>query len=246
MKLPSCDAVLSSFDKEDFVGFGQIAGDQDVPMVKIGYARGFPAWRRYIEETAVRHMEASIRQPFLFWPLSVLYREEPSGEVIDMRSHILDTLRVLKRFEGRLQTVFRYHPTTDRTLFASLLEEADYRDYTVSDAHPHQLISRAALTFSNSGSSLFCDAYFLGCPVAQYINRDPVYARHDEAGNPVASLYHPDVDHFIVDDPEALARVIEDILAAGRSAVRRDEAELDQRFPVLSDDGIRAALAPYL
>lgn len=246
MKLPSCDAVLSSFEKDELLSFGQIVGNQAVPMIKVGYARGFPAWRRYIGETAGRHIEPTVRAPLLFWPLSVLYREEPSGEIIDLRGHILDTMRVLKSFEGRLQTVFRYHPTTDRAQFQSLLEEAGLTDYAISDAHPHQLIERAALTFSNAGSSLFCDAYFLGCPVVQFINRSPVHALLDEVGEPVASLYRPDVDHFIVDDPDAFAAVLEDILARGRAAVRRDPDDLARRFPVLSDDGIRALLRPYL
>jgi len=235
-KVENCDAVVSTFTREEARQFQTVTGDQDIPVYKIGYARGGAVWHDMIVRNGRKNLEADIREKYVFYPLATLDRVESDGHVIDLEPSMVKVFKIFDKFAENLQIVFRYHPTTDRDKFASILQKSGLRNYAISYAHPHELIQNAQCTFSISGSSLFCDAFYLGSPVIHYIANDDLYFEKDENGNAVASHMQPVVDHFIVKDPGKLENVLRDLIATPPCSMKRSEEMLSKRFPFARDE----------
>ena len=192
--VPVCDVFLSSLPESAYASIG--AGR----FLRTGYGRGFQSW---IDEVrlSLSSMDPAIGDDFIFWPLSVLTRRE-KNQMIDLRPVILKTLKVMMDVGLKSQIVFRYHPTTDREKFREILERSGFRNYVITFAHPHQLMQKCRFVFSNSGSSLFSDAYFFNMPVIQYTPTQDSFCIADDNGVPIASIFQPVVTRFFSSETE--------------------------------------------
>ncbi len=184
-----CDVVISSLPRSEF---REILAAE---FVEVGYGRGFESWTRQVD-SALSDIEQEIIDDFIFWPLSVLQRSE-KAEDVDLRDTIAGTIRLMMKAGITSQIVFRYHPTTDRSEFQKIIRDTGLSNYVISNSHPHQLIRKCRFVFSNTGTSLFCDARFFRKPVVQYTPTGGTYCVRDEAGSPLSSIYQPAVNKFI-------------------------------------------------
>lgn len=208
-----CDVAIASLPQSEFRTI------QARQFVQVGYGRGFESWTKEVE-ASLDDLDPEIADDFIFWPLSVLGRTEKT-EVIDLRETIAATIRLFMRAGITSQIVFRYHPTTDRVAFRRILAETGLANYLISNSHPHQLIRRCRFVFSNTGTSLYCDASFFRRPVVQYTPSAAIFCVRNEMGIPVASIYQPVVDLFFSEE-----RKFEEFLADFR-----DGAGLLHRLP---------------
>lgn len=235
-RLADCDAALVSIDPDQLDGWTRLAGHTRTPLVNLGYGRGFRAWHDFIAANETVGVEGSVGGDYFFWPLTVMQRNERTGPQVDLREPMRHVLRLLKDMGEPLRIVFRYHPTTDREQVDHLLRETGTTNYAFSFAHPHQLIRRARFIFSQVGTSLLCDAHYLGCPVLQYVSHDWMFAEHDEAGRPISSLYGPVVDHFVTTE-EGFRRAVTELATA----------DIARKAPPALDPGeLARRLAPHL
>lgn len=213
------DIILSSREVKD----DKMITNDRAEFINIGYVRGMRCWRNFIDKFSCEDLGDVANDDFFFWPLSVLSRDEPNSK-FSLEEQILETIDILYEINFPLKIVFRYHPTTDREIFQALLERTGFKNYTFSNAHPDSLISRARFIFSNSGTTLFCDAHYAGCPVVQYSSLKHSYTLNDDSGMPTASVYQPVVDHFATnreDFIDVLTHLLNDVYQK-RNDVRKN------------------------
>lgn len=222
-----CHAVLATVPLSAF----DVRGPTDLPVCLLGYARGFPAWRAAIAGRGRTAFEPEIADSYFFWPLTVLERQEKDGKVVRIGDSIEQILRFLARINYPLQVVFRYHPTTDRQEFSEIIKRSGFRNFAISFCHPHELIEYSRFVFSETGTSLFCDAWYAGKPVVQFVPNDDHFAEHDADGRAVASIYQPVVDHFIARDWDAFRDLLMS-LKDQPGKIDRAPAERERRMPV--------------
>jgi hypothetical protein len=215
------DAVLTSIPKEEYPS----QAHTETPFISLGYGRGFPAWKEFLDQQGRNGFETGIGKHFFFWPLSVLRRSEKHGDPVDILTSIRETILILKELDYPLQTVFRYHPTTDRKQFLELLKDIGFNNFAISFCHPHQLIRHSRFTFSTVGTSLFCDAWYLGKPVIQYISTAASFVEIDRSGTPISSVYQPVVDEFIAMDRCKFKKVLISLACGDYKLKRTDRQE---------------------
>jgi len=107
---PICDVFVTSLPEDAYVSL------RAVRVLYVGYGRGFQSWIDEVN-SSLTSIDPAIQDNFIFWPLSVLTRQEKT-QAIDLRPMIQNTLKVIMKAGFKSQIVFRYHPTTDcsRTL----------------------------------------------------------------------------------------------------------------------------------
>jgi len=206
--VPKCDVVLSSFPIEAY------SKNEAKRFLDIGYCRGYQSW---ISRVKTRARVIQIENGYVFWPLSVLSRQEANA-TIDLSPVIFDTLRVFMSAEKTPYVVFRFHPTTDRNRFLEIVNSSGFKNYEISFEHPHILMQRCAFLFSNTGTSLYNDANFFDVPVVQYTPSNAAFCVQGKDGVPVASIYQPAVDKFL-NSPDQLLEVLRD--HPGRSSTSK-------------------------
>jgi hypothetical protein len=186
--IQKCDLAISSLPQ---IEYQQCHAKE---FIEVGYGRGFESWIKYIDQS-LTNIEPEITDDFIFWPLSVLQRSE-NFENIDLREIIVETIRLILKSGIKSQIVFRYHPTTDQSEFQKIISDTGIKNFFISNSHPHQLIKKCRFVFSNTGTSLFCDARFFRKRVVQYSSMASTYCIRDRSGRPVGSIYQPVVTDF--------------------------------------------------
>ena len=232
-----CDLIVSSYTREQFAHMTELSAPLGVRWINVGYTRGMAAWLHYLDEAALAEAGAGGDEPYIFFPLTTLYRREPNGREYKYYEACEAVLTVLKRFDSRIRTVFRFHPTTDRAHMNDILRRTGLATYTISTAHPTQLIRSAKLMITYAGSTLMADAWFAGIPIVEFAK--PGASLYDDLGG---SPYESVIDYYIVGDEERLARVIDDLLS-GRAEIHRDPEDRAQRFPVVDGEFLHRELA---
>lgn len=191
---PICDVFVTSLPESAYVSL------RAALVLHVGYGRGFQSWIDEVKNS-LTGIDPAIQDNFIFWPLSVLTRQEKT-QTIDLRPMIQNTLKIIMKVGFKSQIVFRYHPTTDREQFGELISQIGFQNYVITSAHPHQLMQKCCFVFSNSGSSLFSDAYFFKKPVVQYTPTSDSFCIADSTGRPVASIFQPVVTRFFSSESE--------------------------------------------
>jgi hypothetical protein len=186
--IAQCDVAISSLPRSEY---RQCLATE---FVEVGYGRGFESWFKHIDKS-LTNIEPEITDDFIFWPLSVLQRSE-NFENIDLREIIVETIRLILKSGIKSQIVFRYHPTTDQSEFQKIISDTGIKNFFISNSHPHQLIKKCRFVFSNTGTSLFCDALFFRKRVVQYSSMASTYCIRDHSGRPMGSIYQPVVTDF--------------------------------------------------
>ena len=188
------DTVLIS-NKEQRYDF---TANEDITFIECGYARGFSFWQSKLASSAKK---LSLKDNFMFWPLTVLNRDEPDGSVMDLEENMYKTLRCIKKYHPTLKIVFRYHPTTDRNKFSRILKRTDFKNYEFSNDHPIQILQRCSFVFSNTGTSIFADAVANDVPIVQY-SPDKVSFLLKSSNGKFKPLYAPLIDYFTTNEIE--------------------------------------------
>lgn len=188
------DGLLLSFGADKFRNNEEL---KKYNKIEVGYTRGQPQWLSEIENSKIEQDElTSFKNGFIFWPLSIIKRDERGARIFDLSFSISTSLRILQEVRPEVGIVFRYHPTTERDHFLKLLEESRFQNYHISDAHPLILIRKSEFVFSNIGTTIYSDAWFHRIPVVQYSPDPHIIGKHDSDGQLVAPSYAPIVNNF--------------------------------------------------
>ena len=194
------DGLLVSFKTEKFQNNHQLTRYKNID---VGYTRGQSQWLKEIENSKVElEMLKRFENGFIFWPLSIIKRDERGNQIFDLSHSISTSLKILKEARPEIGVVFRYHPTTERDHFLALLDNSEFQNYQISSAHPLILISRSEFVFSNIGSTVFSDAWFHRKPVVQYSPDPNIAGKHDTNGQLISPAYAPIVNHFLKTEEE--------------------------------------------
>ena len=171
--------------------------------IDVGYARGQPVWLNEIEKSEIEQEELkSFKNGFVFWPLSIIKRDERGKCLFDLSFSISNSLKIFREVRPEIGIVFRYHPTTERDHFLQLLEESRFQNYHISSAHPLILVKQSEFVFSNIGTTIYSDAWFHRVPVIQYSPDPHIVGKHDLDRRIIAPSYAPIVNNFMKTESE--------------------------------------------
>ena len=231
------DHVIVSHSKSEIEAAGQVCLDPSCHVTRVGYTRGLPAWQRYVNESASRHLESLEGNDYFLFLVPGLGLGIPGETCAPSAVVFEECLSVLRDYNDRLVTVFRPHPVTDMRKMKEILDRTQYRNYMVSYIHPAILIRNARFVMTNGPSTLLSDAYFMSKPTLEYTDYDPRFL--EASGGRSLAFDHS--DSFINRDPEKLRRVFEGHLE-GNGRVQRDPEKLRREFPRLKPEEIRKEL----
>lgn len=190
----SYDGLLASFKTNKFRNSEAL---KKYKKIEVGYIRGQSQWVNEIENSKIEQEKLkSFNKGFIFWPLSIIKRDEKGTSIFDLSFSISNSLKILKEVRPEIGVVFRYHPTTEKDHFLKLLEETQFHNYHISSAHPLILIKKSEFVFSNIGTTIYSDAWFNRTPVVQYSPDPNIIGKHDSNGLLVAPSYAPIVNYF--------------------------------------------------
>ncbi len=217
----------------------------DAKILNVGYTKGLPAWREYLDQAALNYLYEELKVPYFFFPLSAVGLGFISGEnSISMAEKLRESLLVLREYNDKILTVFKPHFKTDMDAFHRILNEVGYRNYIVSYLHPDILCRGAKFTFSYHSTSVFIDSYFIGCPTVEYAHYDTRFLEL----NKQRPRYLDAIDYFSHRDPVKLQEILNTVLAEKTAIVRDhqkrsddfftiDSAELERIFSFLKESG---------
>ncbi len=198
----------------------------DAKILNVGYTKGMPAWRKYLDQAALNYLKEGLNVPYFFFPLSAVGLGFISGEnSISMAEKLRESLLVLKEYNAKILTVFKPHFKTDMDEFYRILNEVGYRNYTVSYLHPDILCRGAKFTFSYHSTSVFIDSYFIGCPTVEYAHYDTRFLEL----NKQRPRYLDAIDYFSHRDPVKLHKILNSVLSE-QATIVRDHQKLSDDF----------------
>ncbi len=226
------DYYLSTLNHGDFKFFG--CKDTEIPdkkLLPIGYIRRLPEWVKFMDTACRNYPLIQEKRPYFLFILSGtapvrvdVLEEAPLRELLE------EALTVLKKFNGRIHTVFKPHAITDMTVFEDILKRTGYQDYTVDHGHPMILSSKARFVMSVFYSTTMMDAYYLGIPTLEYTYYDREFLKMNNNWS-FAGKY---CDIFIDRDKAMLDEKIESLLK-NEIKVHRSQEEIDREYP--ADNG---------
>lgn len=236
------DYLLLSYDKEVHEEIHGINLVTDAKIVNVGYTRGLPAWRTYLDHIAPAFLQREISQPYFFFPLTAVGSGFVKGEdCISMTDKFRESLQVLKDYNDRILTVFKPHFKTDMVIVQRLLDEVGYRNYQISYLHPEILFRGARFTFCYHPTSVLVEAYYSGCPTIEYAHYDSRFFKL----NGERPRYLEAIDHFSYRDSDKLRGIL-DKAVPQREAVIRDPQRLAEDFRVMNTGEIKRSLTFFV
>ena len=194
-------------------------------IINTGYVRRMPQWMKFVRESARGYVPKE-RKPFFLFILSTAGKRLDELEEPPLSELLAESLTVLKKFNGRIHTIFRPHAITDVEEFKLRLEEIGYSNYSVDYGHPMILSSGAEFVIGNFYSTTMFDSYYLGVPVIEY----SFYDRELRKRIGFKSYGNGCCDFFIDRDRNKLEEVVSDILD-GKIKTKRDSQFIDANFP---------------
>jgi hypothetical protein len=221
----SYDYFLSDVSETDFKKLYGFQCPKD-KIIETGYVHRMPEWNAFIQKAVARSPIAN-GEPYFLYILSCTDRrlhflnEEP--RIIDM---VEESLRVLKKYDNVIKTVFKPHIVTDVNAIRGVLKKLEYKNYVIDYGHPMVLASKAKFVFFNLFSTTMSDAYYMGAKTIEYSCVAPeLFARlnnYSIGGN--ICNYHIYRDKNKLE--QVLNQVMEDVTPA-----RRDQKFIDENFP---------------
>jgi hypothetical protein len=143
------------------------------------------------------------------------------------RERLVKCLKVFKRYNSEILTVFKPHHKTDLREFNKILEALNYTNYIISYLHPVMLIRNAKFTFVCSPTSLIWEAYYNGCPTVEYADYDERCYQALKG----KTIHTGCVDYFINRDIDRLKQVAE-MLVLNNKDVKRIHKGHDEKIPM--------------
>ena len=224
--LKNYDGLLQSYPKQMGVASGSGTSPISRPTVYVGNTRRLEPWQRYLDRQG-RVSAKRLPEPYFFFALSTLLTPNPDhGNRYD-DALVRSCLQLLKVHNNEIATVFKPHAVTDMQHFQWLLDELGYKNYIISYSHPMILMKNAKFCFSYYGTTLFLDAYFLGCPTVEF-------TRYDSRGLHITgdqSLLLDYVDYFSNGDEDRMQHMLHRIVH-GDVTVERDPDRIEDDFTV--------------
>jgi len=217
------DYFLSILSAEQFKNFFDAEAPQH-KIVKIGYPRKLPQWQKFVNEAVKRNQNINGDRYFLYI-LSTLSRTKLFYEEPHLIELLEESLRILKKYNNKIKTVFRPHFITDLGRLEALLEEVGYTNYVIDQGHPMVLSSNAKFVFGNRFSMTMYDAYYLGKLVVEYCQYDPELLIRWKKQSYGGSC----CDFFINRDKKQLDEILSKLIG-GSIEVERDAKFIKENF----------------
>jgi len=220
----SYDYFLSALDSGQFKECFNVEVP-DKKLIKVGYTYKLPEWEKFRKETVEKNKLIN-SGPYFFYILHTTYQRFSNFNEPDLIELVEESLNVLKKYSGKIKTIFKPHSITDMGKLKEILNKVNYPNYVIDYSHPMVLASKAKFVFGNVFSSIMSMAYYLGTPTVEYCCYDPeLFTRIGKQ-----SLGGRFCDFFIYRDKkkldEALNKLINDEVK-----VERDPDFMRSSFP---------------
>lgn len=217
------DRIFLSHPRDVWATITGVKVRSGAPDFVVGFVRGLPAWRDFINEYLCREAKRPQSMlPRVFVPLSVVGSGHVSGEDCSTpKERLISALQIMKRFEERVHYIFRPHVKTDVSEFTEILDSVGLMNSSISYTHASVLANSSIFCFSYHSTAALVFAYYEGCRTVEYGDYDSrFYGSNDRRAR-----YLHTVDDFVYKDPEELAKVFNLIISAyesnGFAAVRQ-------------------------
>jgi len=240
--ITGCDCLVLSHSKEEFEQIQNVKLTTDCPIVTVGYTRGLRQWQHFLKMEGEKYLNCKVQQPYVFFPLTAIGATFTKGEdSISLTEKLIESLVALRDFNQDVLTVFKPHQKTDLDGVEQVLRSVGFRNYVVSYLHPHILIKGAKFTFCYHPTSLFIDAYFLGCPTVEYAHYDSRFFKLNK-GRP---RYLECIDYFVYRDMDHLRRIFKDLIYCNEIPIKRDMERIAKGFQVLTSEKLKEVFSGF-
>lgn len=205
----------------------------DARVINIGYTKGLPYWRGYLDQVYVSTSRSRFPAPYVFFPLSAVGQGFIAGEnSVSMEQKLRESLSILREYNSKIHTVFKPHFKTDLGSLKRMLEETGYSNYSISYLHPDTLCRDAMFTFSYHSTSVFIDSYFHGCTTVEYADYDTRFIQYNEG----RARYLDAITYFSHRDPEKLRGILNTLIHGFVKAEPNREKLADDFFTISADE----------
>jgi len=222
------DAILYTHSLKEYeqsVGTKMIT---NAKIIQVGYTRVMKEWKSFVNKNIEKYISREITIPYFFFPLAVTSGAWMKGEKCATgRERLVKCLKVFKRYNSEILTVFKPHHKTDLREFNKILEDTNYTNYIISYLHPVMLIRNARFTFVCSPTSLIWEAYYNGCPTVEYADYDERCYQALKG----KTIHTGCVDYFINRDIDRLKQVAE-MLVLNNKDVKRIHKGHEEKIPM--------------
>ena len=195
-------------------------------FIKCGYIRKFHGWKKYLEKNVAKEPKINKKRYFL-------YLVGTTGKYSDLLNQlpgkiaIEESLKILKKYNEKLFTIFKPHPHTDVKVFKEILAKTGYKNYIIDYSHPMILSSKASFVITSGFSTCMNNSFFQGITNIEFSSYDPImyekYGRQSYGGRIV--------DFFLLEkDWEKLDDIIQKIIS-GEITIKREKKYIDDEFP---------------
>jgi hypothetical protein len=221
--LETSDYVLSSMPASYIAEIYGVSVP-DERLLYTGYYRGFPAWLEYVGHEKETYPVINDKDYFLYILTTLDKRlaninEPPIEELLE------ESLRALKKFNNRIRTVFKPHPSTNMERFGRVLDKVGYENFSIDYGHPMILSAKAKFVMANLFSTTLIDSYYLECPIIEYCQYDPRLVEMLNNKSHGQEL----CDFFIRRDPDKLEKIVSGVLD-NEIKISRDRQYLSENF----------------
>lgn len=195
-------------------------------FIQCGYVKKFPKWSDFLLENAERNPKLNKQKYFLYLlgPTGMLshYLKQLPGEIV-----MEESLKILKKYNEALLTIFKPHPTTDISVLKGIIDKIGYKNYLIDYAHPMVLSAKASFVIAPNFTSCMNNSYFQGIPNIEFTSYDSVlYERYGKQ-----SYGGKMVDFFLLEKDwskleETTGKILNDEIK-----IQRDKIYIDKEYP---------------
>ncbi|MFH0840020.1 MAG: hypothetical protein V1883_03260 [Candidatus Omnitrophota bacterium] len=195
-------------------------------IVEVGYTHGLSIWRKYMDDAIKRNKVINNGKYFLY-VLAYLGKRRTNFDEPEIIDLLEESLNILKKYNGKIKTIFKPHPVTDMGRVKKLLDKISYSNYVIDYTHPFILSSKAQFVFGNVYSCTMLDAYYQGKPIVEYCQYDSELFIRMNRQSWGGSRF---CDFFIYRDKKKLDEVL-DRLINNEIKVEREPKFMQDNFP---------------
>ena len=230
----NADLILSSYSLD-----GKIPKNMLDKVRYVGYGRAYtPWWDAVGKISKTKSFKDLPLKQFIYWPLNTLYRNN-NGLELHIGDGDRDLLSGLAKLDHQPLIIFKYHPTTNKNQFASILKSSGYKNYRISNEHSNVLIERCKMLISTMGTTVFVDANYRKKPCMLFISPETLKGESDGIFD---ELVYEDFSQFIVVNDLDKARDLvqkkfDDLieLCDGKFFDFKDDIATDEKFAGIFD-----------
>ena len=166
-----CDYFVSNLSVANWAELFGVNVPRDM-LVLTGYIRRLPQWEAFLAKRIARNRLIHGKSYCVFFMSTLSKRTKVLNEP-DYGDLFREAAIVLKKYNKKIDTIFKPHSITDIDKLSKILGEIGFTNYKIDYGHPLVLASKAKFVISYNFSTTMIESFFLGKPVVEYCSYDP-------------------------------------------------------------------------